>query len=124
MPWFRSLLAAALLLAAASAVAQLKTDDCLGCHQDPDAVKEVAGKKISVHVDPARFKASKHGAFECTDCHQSITDYPHEKVTPVDCSSCHDSEAAALAKSVQWPSRPCMKPTKWSERGGKVTPRR
>ncbi len=100
MSWSRTLVAAALLLVAGSAFAQLKTDDCLGCHQDPEAVKEVGGKKISVHVDPARFKASRHGAFECTDCHQSITDYPHEKVTPVDCTTCHDAEATALAKSV------------------------
>ena len=100
MSWSRTLVAAALLLVAGSALAQLKTDDCLGCHQDPEAVKEVGGKKISVHVDPARFKASRHGAFECTDCHQSIADYPHEKVTPVDCTTCHDAEATALAKSV------------------------
>ncbi len=78
----------------------MTSEECLACHQDPDLVKEVDGKKVSVHVDPTRFAASKHGSFDCTSCHESITGYPHEKVTAVNCATCHDSEAAALAKSV------------------------
>ncbi len=42
-------------------------------------------------VDPAVFKGSIHGqmGFTCTMCHQGISDYPHTRVTPVDCGGCH-----------------------------------
>jgi Class III cytochrome C family. len=101
MRWFLRVFAAGLLFATgSSAYAQMSAEDCLACHKDPDLVKEVGGRKISVHVDPDRFKASKHGSLDCTACHESISDYPHEKVTPVNCANCHDAEAATVTKSV------------------------
>jgi formate dehydrogenase gamma subunit len=75
------LFAAALMLFAFAAGAQLSTDDCLGCHGDPSAG--------NVHVDPAKFSASVHGPLGCTDCHADIKDVPHENVAKVDCANCH-----------------------------------
>ncbi len=89
------------LLLAPAAMGQLTKDDCLGCHSDPDLVKENAnGTTTSVHVDPARFDASVHGSLDCTDCHSSIEDYPHESVGRVDCTMCHPDEAEATKKGI------------------------
>jgi predicted CXXCH cytochrome family protein len=91
----RSLLVmVAILMWVPFAGAQLTKDDCLGCHSDPDLVMEKAGKELSVHVDADRFGSSVHADFECTDCHGSIEDYPHEQVDAVDCSMCHDVDAS------------------------------
>ena len=81
----------ALLLFAFAAGAQLSNDDCLGCHGDASAVKELGnGKTKSVHVDGNTFSASIHGSLSCTDCHADIKDYPHEPVpAAVDCGGCH-----------------------------------
>jgi predicted CXXCH cytochrome family protein len=100
MRWLRGGIATVLLFAGSTAFAQMSSEDCLACHQDSELVKEVGGKSVSVHVDPEKFAASKHGSFGCTDCHESIADYPHEKVVAVNCANCHDGEAATVAKSV------------------------
>jgi formate dehydrogenase gamma subunit len=74
--------------------AQMTNDDCLGCHNDASATKDLGnGKTKSVHVDPAAFAKSIHGSFGCTDCHSDITTYPHEPVpVAVDCSGCHSDK--------------------------------
>lgn len=97
---FWPILAAVVVAVAFPAAAQMTNDDCLGCHSDTSLTKDVNGKAVSVHVDPEKFAASKHGSFGCSDCHETITDYPHEKVAPVNCANCHDAEAATLATSV------------------------
>ena len=86
-----------LLLAAGSAAAQMSNDDCLGCHGDATAVKDLGnGKTRSVHVDGAKFGGSIHGSFGCTDCHGDITDYPHEPApAAVDCAGCHTDSVDA-----------------------------
>lgn len=73
------------------AAAQMTNDDCLGCHSDPSATKDLGnGKTKSVHVDPEAFGKSIHGVLGCTDCHADIKDYPHEPApVAVDCSGCH-----------------------------------
>jgi cytochrome b subunit of formate dehydrogenase len=85
------LLTLALLVLASGAAAQLSNDDCLGCHSDATAVKDLGnGKTKSVHVDPAAFGGSVHAPLSCTDCHADIQDYPHEPAPgAVDCSGCH-----------------------------------
>lgn len=89
------LLTIALLLLASGATAQMTNDDCLGCHSDASAVKDLGnGKTKSVHVDPALFGGSVHGPLSCTDCHGDIKDYPHEPApAAVDCSGCHGDKA-------------------------------
>lgn len=82
----RTVLLASLLLIAAGARAQLSNDDCLGCHGDPSAAP--------VHVDAAKFGGSVHGVLGCTDCHATVSEYPHEpKPQPVDCAGCHSDKA-------------------------------
>src|SRR5690242_2138156 len=76
------------------ASAQMTNDDCLGCHSDPTATKDLGnGKTKSVHVDPKVFGASIHGVLGCTDCHADIKDYPHEPAPAVvDCGGCHSDK--------------------------------
>lgn len=76
-------------------------DDCLTCHNDPEA-KRADGR--SVAVDPALFTRSVHGQLElkCVDCHAdpAAAELPHpEKLAPVDCATCHDAAVTAFKKS-------------------------
>lgn len=89
-----------LILVAATASAQMTNDECLGCHSDPTATKDLGnGKTKSVHVDDKAFGGSVHGPLSCTDCHSDITTYPHEPAPqPVDCATCH-SDMAGLWKT-------------------------
>ncbi len=76
------------------ASAQMTNDDCLGCHSDVSATKDLGnGKTKSVHVDPAAFGKSIHGVLGCTDCHSDVADYPHEPAPAVvDCGGCHSDK--------------------------------
>jgi formate dehydrogenase gamma subunit len=71
----------------------LKQDEsCLACHGQAGMTSD-KGKSIS--IDPGKHAASVHGTLSCKDCHQAIEDYPHPaKVVKVQCSTCHDDEAA------------------------------
>jgi hypothetical protein len=76
----------------------LQNSDCLACHANAD-LQSQAGK--SVHIDGDKLKHSVHGSLACTDCHTSITGFPHpEKIQPVQCSTCHSSEADDVGQSV------------------------
>jgi len=82
-----------------------RAQDCLGCHGDRSTTSSLAGDSVKgarLFVDPTQFKGSVHGklGFDCTTCHQSISGYPHTKVSPVDCSGCHGDAAKQLAGSV------------------------
>jgi cytochrome b subunit of formate dehydrogenase len=95
-----------LLLAPAGARAAQKVkapsnEDCLGCHQDPDAKRE-SGSSIAVLPEP--FGKSVHGPMSCVDCHVDLAttaDFPHKaKLKKVDCASCHEDEPKQLRASV------------------------
>jgi cytochrome b subunit of formate dehydrogenase len=85
----------------AKAAAKMSNDECLACHNDPTLTKEENGKQVSLHVDDAKFKASIHSSFGCTDCHSDIKAFPHDP-TPVmpKCSACHDGEQVAYDHGV------------------------
>jgi len=92
-----ALAACALLLLAAPRRAEAQTD-CLACHADA-GLQDASGH--SVAVDAAKFHLSIHGSLQCSDCHAAIKEYPHpDKVTPVQCETCHADEAAGLVGSV------------------------
>lgn len=55
-------------------------DTCLACHADPSLELTLpSGEVRSLYTDADQFKASVHGdKLSCTDCHQDITEVPHE----------------------------------------------
>ena len=77
----------------AAPIANGQSDDlsnnqtCLECHSE--AV-------VEGHKPPAEPLAnSVHSSLSCIDCHTSIAEIPHaEKLPPVDCGTCHDTEKA------------------------------
>ncbi len=84
----------------------MSNDECLACHSDPTLSKDENGKPISLHVDDAKFKASTHSVFGCTDCHADIKGFPHDP-TPVmpKCANCHADQQAAYDRGVHAQSR-------------------
>src|SRR5574341_560261 len=85
-----------LLLVFAPAAAQTNAD-CLMCHEDAGLRGKRGGATISVHVDPKVLAGSSHRELECVSCQQDLSgaELPHSgKVARVDCSVCHDQQAA------------------------------
>ena len=67
-------------------------DDCLNCHGDPEMTMEKGKKTISLWVNNSKFIFSAHKNKKCVSCHKGFNpdDIPHkEKITEVDCKSCH-----------------------------------
>jgi cytochrome b subunit of formate dehydrogenase len=95
------LLLAALVLTLSPAFAQ-SNDICLTCHEDNSLSTERNGKEISLHVSPDSFAVSKHGSMDCISCHVGFDpdELPHkEKITPVDCSTCHSEVLKSFEQS-------------------------
>ncbi len=103
-----------LWLGAASAVAATEqttaptNEDCLACHEDPEARRS---NGTSVFVAKDKFSASVHGqaGLACVDCHSDLaktTDFPHaEKLAPAQCASCHQDVVSEYGKSVHAEAR-------------------
>lgn len=99
------LLGLALGLASHPVPLRAQSESCTSCHGDQSMMTSLAGdsaKGAALSVNLAEFNQSVHGklGFSCTTCHQGMTDYPHAKVTPVDCGGCHGDVAKQLAQSV------------------------
>jgi hypothetical protein len=65
---------------------------CLSCHDDPSITMEKQGKTISLEVKKFVFSKSVHSSLKCEKCHIGFNpdEIPHkEKITPVNCLSCH-----------------------------------
>ena len=80
--------------------------DCLMCHEDDPAVR---ADGTSIAVKPAVFEQSIHGGLACVDCHQDLaatTEFPHpEKLTKVDCATCHSDAVDKYKISVHAAAR-------------------
>lgn len=72
--------------------------DCLTCHADK-TLQDASGHSIGVDGD--KFHASIHGSVSCTDCHTSISAYPHpDQLTAVKCETCHADQTSAIGGSI------------------------
>lgn len=65
------------------------TNDCLGCHSNPNMIGRFAdGKTMSLYYDPKEHEGSEH--FEgCRACHESQQEYPHKNSQAQSCDVCH-----------------------------------
>ena len=69
---------------------ELKSEDCLLCHETMEPL-----------VDKGLLESSIHSGFECTVCHQDVTQVPHEEAPKkVECSSCHSEVATEYSESI------------------------
>ena len=79
-------------------------DKCLECHSDKDLTKDLAdGKPLSLFVDEAKQKASKHGKTRCVECHQDLTaEHPDDgkAAAAVECGTCHEKQSQSFGASV------------------------
>jgi formate dehydrogenase gamma subunit len=87
-----------------AATEPIKNKTCLECHEDKTLVKtNAAGRAISLFVDEAKFKASRHGTNLCAGCHTDIkTTHPDDNAAakPVDCAICHQTQSETYGASV------------------------
>jgi cytochrome b subunit of formate dehydrogenase len=106
---------AMILVAAQAACAQgaagLDNATCLGCHGEPGfAMPGANGQMRSLFVASDHFADSMHGALQCTACHTTITEVPHNNppLTPAQwrqqiptlCGSCHTTALDDYLNSV------------------------
>ena len=73
---------------------EIKSEDCLMCHESQEPL-----------VDKKLFEASIHGNLECTDCHNDIKEIPHEKPDKVNCSLCHQEVAKEYSEGIHGKAR-------------------
>lgn len=93
-------------------VAQLNAGNCRPCHYGN---AELSGNAVPVHyVNKAAFKHSRHGSFNCLQCHKDILGIPelseenlpsvakcmecHDTRTGTTCVKCHGFHLAAVKK--------------------------
>ena len=72
-------------------------EDCLACHSDKGMTTERNGKSVSLFIDPQILDHSTHKKFVCVACHTGFdpNNVPHkEKITPVQCQTCHKNVEA------------------------------
>jgi len=59
--------------------APLDNGVCLGCHGNEGfSMPDAAGKPRDLHVKGDKFAKSVHGKRQCQECHQDITEIPHQ----------------------------------------------
>ena len=98
-------LTALILARVPSAAVAQDNDTCLMCHGDESMFAGMENAELLV-VDQETYQASAHGeaGLACVDCHQDLVgfeDFPHaEDLQPVDCSMCHDEQAAQHNRSL------------------------
>ncbi len=75
-----------MMLATVAVAQEFTADDCAECHTDSGGDPP--------EVSMATLAGSAHEDLDCTDCHEGITDLPHDdELPPVDCGQCHDDVA-------------------------------
>lgn len=66
----------------AAVPAPAQEQNCSSCHGQTNlSIKTERGETLSLYIDPEFYAASIHGGkLLCTDCHNTISGYPHPKV--------------------------------------------
>lgn len=91
-----------LVLVARAEAVTAESNLCLECHQDFNLVKSTdKGEKVSLYVNKNIINISVHRKISCQQCHSDATSLPHrERLSTVDCSSCHKKETVDYEESV------------------------
>lgn len=90
--------------AALWAAEPIPDSDCLQCHEDRELTRTNArGETVSLYVDTAILKASRHATNSCWSCHSDIgSGHPDDGVAvkPVACAVCHAPQSETYGASV------------------------
>lgn len=101
--------------AAASSLPQtggLGNEACLGCHSAPGQLIDLAeNETLEISIDPELFAASTHKDVACSQCHSTITAFPHPERTEQtrrdyqlafteSCKTCHEEQYTQLQDSI------------------------
>ncbi len=96
-------MALAILLCASVACA-MESEDCLGCHSEPDEVGE------ELFINGTSFDTTAHAELGCVSCHESVTEeHPDDGLTPskASCQDCHDTVYEEYSLSVHGANASC-----------------
>mgnify|MGYP005836490189 CR=1 FL=1 len=95
---------ALITMSAPPAAEPIPDADCLQCHEDRDLTRTDAdGREVSVFVDAAVLRASRHATNTCWSCHSDIgPGHPDDgaEVQAVDCAKCHREQSETYGASV------------------------
>jgi len=87
-------------------------DACLSCHNKPDLTRSLpSGELLVLTIDKNHFSDSVHKGLNCTDCHTTITSFPHpdpkaQNLRDVSlqfytiCKTCHEKQYNLTLDSV------------------------
>ncbi|NOZ35989.1 MAG: DUF4405 domain-containing protein [Chlorobi bacterium] len=78
-------------------------EDCLMCHDDKTLTAVQNGKTVSMYVNQKLLLNSVHKNLTCISCHKDakVIDFPHsEKLSKVDCGSCHAGYSEQLKNDI------------------------
>ncbi len=62
---------------------------CYECHKQPDCQRSLGTRKVSLQVESADFRNSRHQYVACIHCHTDVARSPHKSVLGVQCLGCH-----------------------------------
>eukprot|EP01029_Cantina_marsupialis_P010416 TRINITY_DN2376_c1_g2_i1.p1 TRINITY_DN2376_c1_g2~~TRINITY_DN2376_c1_g2_i1.p1 ORF type:complete len:931 (+),score=-90.93 TRINITY_DN2376_c1_g2_i1:555-3347(+) len=96
--WILSFL---LFIISSSTLMAQEDDICMMCHEDPYIVRESSGESVWVNL-PIILK-SPHKNVRCIECHpeSAVEKWPHpERMTQVNCGSCHEEEEQRFTDGV------------------------
>jgi hypothetical protein len=89
-----------------------QTSACLTCHSKVDFNRPLpSGEILSLTIDSGHFDASVHSTVDCTDCHTTISSFPHPKFSAqnlqdvsaqftTSCQACHADQYDKTIDSV------------------------
>lgn len=89
-----------------------QNEACLTCHNKPDIQRPLpSGETLALTIDRDHYRDSVHRTIDCTDCHTSISGFPHPSMTAKNkrevslqlytiCQQCHKDQYDATLDSV------------------------
>ncbi len=99
----RHLVAALILVLAATPSFAQDNEDCMRCHEDEELYVEKGDEELPGWIDMDVYEASVHGRLDCVSCHLDLmdADLPHDDdLEPVECGECHEKLAEKHSKSI------------------------
>jgi formate dehydrogenase gamma subunit len=81
---------------------EITNAECMDCHSDPDLIITAEdGTELTLYIDIENFSKSTHREFSCVECHDNISELPHEEgIDRPDCNMCHEDSESEYMDSI------------------------